>query len=209
MPITPLQIWNRRAGSWKTGSNLLLVAAGVAMLVEIAQAFALPNQPSGALTNAMVLAILLFPVIAFFLCAIQRHGRHLGWILIGIGLALNSIGEAYFFFGQRTLTVFPTPGDLLCLALFPLLFAGVIVLVREGRERTRLSIGIDGIVIALAIGSLTYELIFNGLINQATNSRLLVGGQLAYPILDLATLTLLAVILHPKPFPGRRRLPTG
>ena len=76
----------------------------------------------------------------------------------------------------------------------------MIVLVREGRERTQISIGIDGVVIALAIGSLVYELIFNGLLVEASDSRLLVGGELAYPILDLAALTLLAVICIPSRF---------
>ncbi|MGA8744247.1 MAG: EAL domain-containing protein [Solirubrobacterales bacterium] len=200
MPITFRQNLNRRGGSWNTRSNLLFLAAGVAMLAELAQVYAFPGQPSGSLTNVMVLAILVLPVIAFFLSALQREGERLGWILIGAGLALNSIGEAYFFFAQRTLTAFPTTGDLFCLALFPLLISGVIVLVREGRERTQISIGIDGVVIALAIGSLAYELIFNGLLVQASDSRLLVGVELAYPILDLATLALLGVICIPSHF---------
>ncbi len=171
------------------------------MLVALAQvALALPGQPSGALTDAMVVAILVLPVIAFFLCASQQPGKRLGWLLIGIGLALNSIGEAYFFFAQRALTDFPTPGDFFCLALFPPLIAGVILLVREGRERMRLSIGIDGVVIALAIGSLAYELIFHALLSEASDSRLLVGGELSYPILDLAALAMLTVICIPSRF---------
>ena len=171
------------------------------MLVALAQVMlALPNQPSGALTDAMVLAILILPIVAFFLCALQQSGKRLGWLLIGAGLTFNSIGEAYFFFAQRTLTDFPTTGDFFCLAPFPPLIAGVILLVREGRERTRLSIGIDGIVIALAIGSLAYELIFHALLGKASDSRLLVGGELAYPILDLAVLTMLAVVCIPSRF---------
>ena len=171
------------------------------MLVALAQVtLALPGQPSGALTDAVVLAILVLPVIAFFLCAAQQPGKRLGWLLIGIGLALNSIGEAYFFFAQRALTDFPTTGDFFCLALFPPLIAGVILLVREGRERMRLSIGIDGVVIALAIGSLAYELIFHALLGEASDSRLLVGGELAYPILDLAALAMLTVICIPSRF---------
>ncbi len=183
------------------GSNLLLATVAVALLLELAQAtLAIPGPASGALSDTMVVAILTLPVLTFFLCAVQQQGRRLGWFLIGVGLIFNSIGEAYFFFAQRTLTAFPTLGDFFCLALFPLLVAGVILLVREGRMGTRLSIGIDGVVIALAIGSLAYALFFNALLDEASDSRMLVGGELAYPILDLVALTVLAVICIPSRF---------
>ena len=158
------------------------------------------GPPSGAFSDTLAVAILVLPVLAFFLCAVKKSGRRLGWFLIGVGLAFNSIGEAYFFFAERTLKTFPTVGDFCCLALFPPLVAGVILLVREGRKRARLSIGIDGVVIALAIGSLVYALIFNALLDEASDSHLLVGGELAYPILDLAALTMLAVICIPSRF---------
>ena len=74
------------------------------------------------------------------------------------------------------------------------------MLVREGRRGARLSIGIDGVVIALAIGSLAYALIFNALLDEASDSRMLVVGELVYPILDLAALTMLAVICIPSRF---------
>ncbi len=147
----------------------------------------------------MAVAILALPVFAFFLYALGQPGRRLGWLLIGVGLAFNSAGEAYFFFAQRTLSDFPTVGDFLCLALFPFLLGGVILLVRRGRGRARLSVGVDGLVIALAVGSLAYELIFNAFLGGSSVSRL-VGGELAYPILDLVALTLLAVICIPSRF---------
>lgn len=192
---------SRQPHRWHRGSNLLLAAVGVALLVELIRVTLAPSgSPGGSLTDTMVVAILLLPVLAFLLGAVEQRDSRLGWFLIGAGLALNSIGEAYFFFAQRTLTDFPTLGDFFCLALFPPLFAGVILLVRRERERARLSIGTDGVIIALAIGSLAYGLIFNTLLGNASGSRLLVGGELAYPILDLAALTMLAVICTPSRF---------
>ncbi len=175
------------------------MVAGAALAIEIAQLIVSSPSPAGLLTQVMATAILTLPVLAYFLCALRQPGARLGWYLIGAGLASNSIGEAYFFLSQRTVTGFPAVGDYFCLALFPLLIAGVILLIREGRERMRLSIGIDGAVIALAIGSLAYELIFNALLPGSSVSRL-VGGELAYPILDLAALTLLAVVCIPSRF---------
>ena len=81
---------------------------GVAILVELVQALALPGQPSGTLTDAMVVAILVLPVDRLLPLRDPAAGEApLGWLLIGAGLAFNWIGEAYFFFAQRTLTDFP------------------------------------------------------------------------------------------------------
>lgn len=173
---------------------------GIAFTVELIQVAVSPRaSPGGPLTDTMVAAILFLPVVAFFLCAALQL-RRLGWFLIGTGLALNSIGEAWFYFVQRTLSDFPTPGDFFTLALFPLLFVGAILLVRKEGRRLQLSIAIDGAIVALAIGSLAYELIFNALLGSRSESRLLVAGELAYPILDLAALTMLAVICIPSRF---------
>jgi diguanylate cyclase (GGDEF)-like protein len=185
----------------RRASNLLFAATGAALLAGLVQALlALPGGPGGPFTDTVVVAVLAFPVVAFFLGALAQPGRRLGWLLIGAGLALNSLGEAYFFFAQRSLTAFPTAGDFLCLGLFPPLVAGLILLVRAQRQPARLSIGVDGVVIALAIASLAYELIFNLLLGGAAASRQLVGGELAYPILDLGVLTMLAVVCIPSRF---------
>jgi diguanylate cyclase (GGDEF)-like protein len=185
----------------RRASNLLLAGALLALLAGILVALlALPGSPSGPLAGALVAAVLSLPVVSFFVCALAQPGRRLGWFLIGAALVLNSLGEAYFFFAQRSLTEFPTPGDVLCLAFFPPLVAGLTLLVHAERKPARLSIGIDGVVIALAIASLAYELIFNQLLAGAAASRQLVGGQLAYPILDLGVLTMLAVACIPSRF---------
>ena len=63
-----------------------------------------------------------------------------------------------------------------------------------------LSIWVDGGIVALAIGALAYDLIFDALLGATIHSRLLVAGQLAYPILDLVVLTMLWVICIPSRF---------
>jgi diguanylate cyclase (GGDEF)-like protein len=178
-----------------------VVAVAAAVAVELVVVAASGWQPpSGALGGAVALSALLLPVLAFFLCATEQPGRRRGWFLIGLGLAFNSLGETYFYFAERTLSDFPTPGDFLCLALFPPLVIGLILLIRDGEERVHVSIGADGVVIALAIAAGAYELIFNALLPNASATPLLVGGELAYPILDLAALTTLAIICIPSRF---------
>lgn len=184
----------------RRGANLLFALVGAAIFVALAQALLTSGTPTGPLADGLVLAVLALPVLAFLLAATAQPGRRLGWFLIGAGLALNSAGEAYFYFAERTLTRFPTAGDFLCLALFPPLVAGLVLLVREGRPRERPSIGFDGVVLALATAALGYELIFDAVLADASASSELVGGELAFPILDLAALTLLAVICVPSRF---------
>ncbi|MFN8217277.1 MAG: EAL domain-containing protein [Solirubrobacterales bacterium] len=192
---------DRQADWARRGSNLLLAAVAAAFLLELVRILISPvSSPGGPLTDTMVTAVLLLPVLAFFLGAVEQPGRRAGWFLIGAGLVCNSIGEGFFYFGERTLSEFPVPGDFLCLALFPPLLLGVILLVRKEGGGMRLSIGLDGVIVALAVASLGYELIFNAVLATASASRTLVGGELAYPILDLATLTTLAVICIPSKF---------
>jgi len=174
---------------------------GGTLLVGLGQAtLGFPAAPGGALAGAIVVIALTLPIAAFALCAAGRRGQGWGWVLIGAGLILNSAGEAYFYFVQRTLTAFPTAGDFLCLGLFPFMIAGIVLLVHGGRDRRGPSIGTDGLVIALAVGALTYELIFQALLGGANGSWKLADGQLAYPALDLGTLIVLAVVCIPSRF---------
>ncbi len=148
----------------------------------------------------IVALLLTVPVLACFHFAAGQEDRRIAWTLVAVGLAFNSIGEAYFYFVERSLTTFPTVGDVFSLALFPPLVAGVVLLVHNREECRRLSIWVDGGIVALAIGALAYDLIFDALLGGATHSRLLVAGQLAYPILDLVVLTMLWVICMPSRF---------
>jgi diguanylate cyclase (GGDEF)-like protein len=183
----------------KRVSNPLFAAVGLAIAVETVIATLTAGPPSGTLDDALVLAVLALPVLAFLFGAADQPEARVGWLLIGAGIAFNSIGEAYFFFAERTLTAFPTLGDVFCLALFPPMVAGIVLIARSDRDRARLSIGIDAVIIALAIGTLAYELIFNLALGSASVPKL-VGGELAYPILDLLVLTLLAVVCLPSRF---------
>jgi diguanylate cyclase (GGDEF)-like protein len=186
--------------SYRRGSDVLLAVVGLALAIALVQSVHVAGTPEGALTDAIAVAVLALPVLAFFLCVVEKPGGRLGWLLIGVGLALNSAGEAFFYFEERVLTDFPTVGDFLCLALFPPLAVGLVLLVRQERRRARISIGFDGIVVGLAVAALAYELIFDAVLEHASTSSLLVGGELAYPILDLAALTMLAVICIPSRF---------
>ncbi len=192
---------NRHRQLRRHAPDLLLAAAGAALLIEIVDAIVTPSgPPTGAFAGVAAATILFLPVVAFFLYASKQRGEFRGWALIGLGLTLNSAGEAYFFFAQRTLGDFPSIGDILCLGLFPALAIGVILLVRDGRALPRLSVGSDGVVIALAVASLAYELILNALLGRGEVSQQVVGGELAYPILDLAMLTMLATVCIPSRF---------
>ncbi|HEX8753463.1 MAG TPA: EAL domain-containing protein [Solirubrobacterales bacterium] len=181
--------------------NALIAAVVAAIAAELVAAAASGwEAPSGTLGAAVAMIALILPVLAYFLFASEQRGHHAGWYLIGVGLVFNSLGESYFYFAERTVSHFPTPGDLLCLVLFPPLAVGLIWLIREGEGRVRLTIGADGAVIALAIAAAAYEVIFNGILPHVYASTSVVGGALVYPILDLAALTMLAIICIPSRF---------
>jgi diguanylate cyclase (GGDEF)-like protein/PAS domain S-box-containing protein len=115
------------------------------------------------------------------------------WVLLGVGVLSYAFGEGYFFFVQETLPTFPTTADFFWLAFYPCVFAAIVLLVHEQRRSDSLGISLDAAIVAIAAGSVAYEVLFNGLVDIGRASSLL-GGQLAYPVLDLGVLVMLSLI---------------
>jgi diguanylate cyclase (GGDEF)-like protein/PAS domain S-box-containing protein len=115
------------------------------------------------------------------------------WLVLGAGLLSYAVGEGYFFFFQKTLTTFPTTADFFWLAVYPFVLAAIVLLVREQRQTDRLGISLDATIVALAVGALAYELLFDRFLNVDEVSGL-VGGQLSYSVLDLAVVTMLVLV---------------
>jgi diguanylate cyclase (GGDEF)-like protein/PAS domain S-box-containing protein len=121
------------------------------------------------------------------------NGVRWPWVALGTGLVSYALGGGYFFFVQKTLTTFPTTADFFWLSIYPFVLAAIVLLVREQRKSDRLEISLDAAIVALAVGALAYELLFDRLLNVEEVSGL-IGGQLAYSVLDLAVVTMLVLV---------------
>ncbi|MDX6626713.1 MAG: hypothetical protein QOE56_1702 [Solirubrobacterales bacterium] len=116
------------------------------------------------------------------------------WVVLGIGLFSYAVGESCLLFVQQGLTTFPTTADFFWLPAYPLVLTAVVLLVREQRSSNRLGISLDATIVALAVGALAYELLFDRYLN-VEDATAVVGGQLYYSMLDLALVTMVVLVV--------------
>ncbi len=131
--------------------------------------------------------------LAALLAAAASRTNRLARLAISVGVALYAVGETYYLTVQKTLTGFPTTSDFLWLSLYPLILIGVFLVIRSETPGKHLRVMLDGAIVALATVALGYELLLKGIVHDAATSATVVGGQLGYPLLDLAVLTMLLV----------------
>jgi diguanylate cyclase (GGDEF)-like protein/PAS domain S-box-containing protein len=110
-----------------------------------------PFKGSGPLMNAIGLS----PVIAILL-GVQRHrpAARLPWFLLAAGSGLFWLGDLYTYSYPKLLGAdvpFPSPGDALYVAMYPVMMAGLLILVRRrnaGSDRSGL---IDGLILTIGL----------------------------------------------------------
>jgi diguanylate cyclase (GGDEF)-like protein/PAS domain S-box-containing protein len=168
----------------------------VALLAEIAMVSL--GFGSIAVRNSLVTAASFCGAGIALLTAVSRpRGARAAWLLLGLGIFSYSLGSLLFFFFLKTLTSFPSTADLSWLVFYPLVVAAVILLARGQRRSDRLAISLDAAIVTLAIAALSYELIFNALIDTGVASEV-VGGQLSYSVLDFGVLVMLTLVCAPR-----------
>ncbi len=180
----------RRLGTLFLGVALAALVADVCLLVLGGHAERTDAR------DALAVTTILAAGLATLLTGVGRRGEQRAWSILGAGILVYGGGWVYYLYVQKELVRFPGTADYLWLVLYPCLIATVTLLVRRRRREQGLSIPLDAAIIALALAALGYELIFNGLVDVGLASTV-VGGQLAYPILDLAVLVLLVLICAP------------
>jgi diguanylate cyclase (GGDEF)-like protein len=122
--------------------------------------------------------------------------ERLAWGLIGLALAIWAAGEIYYgvvFTDQGAVPV-PSPADACYLLFYPITYAGVIVLARRRLDSFSADRWLDGIIVGTAVAALAAALALGPIVDASTNSgdTLAVATNLAYPIGDVALLSLIA-----------------
>jgi len=177
----------------------ILAVFGIGLLAVLAEiAMVSLGIGSIAVRNCLVTAASFSGAAIALLTAVSRpRGARAAWLLLGLGIFSYSLGSLLFFFFLKTLTTFPSTADLSWLAFYPLVVAAVILLVWGQRRSDRLAISLDAAIVTLAIAALSYELIFNALIDAGVATEV-VGGQLSYSVLDFGVLVMLALVCAPR-----------
>jgi two-component system cell cycle response regulator len=104
------------------------------------------------------------------------------WLLIGAGLLVYASGGVVWLTGE-TPTTFPSPADWIWLGMYPLLLAGLVVLVRARGLGSHSSVWLDGLLAALALATVGAALIFEPVWQRALDTDATFA--FALPLADL------------------------
>ena len=129
------------------------------------------------------------------LCAARAIGfarERLVWALLAGGLLAWGVGDLYYtlaFWGMED-APFPSLADVGYIAFYPLVYAGLVVLLRERLPRVDRLLWIDGLVAALAAAALGAAVLFGVVLEASEGPPATVATNLAYPLGDLVLLSL-------------------
>jgi diguanylate cyclase (GGDEF)-like protein len=122
--------------------------------------------------------------------------ERLAWGLIALALAVWAAGEIYYavVFTDSGVVPVPSPADACYLLFYPVAYAGVIVLARRRLDSFSADRWLDGIIVGAAVAALAAALALGPIVDASTRSgdTLAVATNLAYPIGDVALLSLIA-----------------
>jgi diguanylate cyclase (GGDEF)-like protein len=178
----------------------LLVRYGGAFLFALLLAFALHAATGlgGAgmdrFFNVWVYdALIVGAAGSCLLRAAMVERERLAWGLLGVGLAAWTGGEIYYsaaLAGAETVPI-PSLADAGYLLFYPLAYASLIVLLRNRIGSFPVARWLDGLVVGTAIAALAAALALGPIVEASTSGdTAAVVTNLAYPIADLALLTL-------------------
>jgi len=139
-------------------------------------------------------------VVAVLFCLarpIRRAEARLPWFLVGLGLLAWVIGDLYyeFAFADADEIPFPSVADAFYLAFYPLVYAGLALLLRSRMQDIRRDLLLDGVIAGLTIAALCAALVFGAIVEATGGDPLTVATNLAYPIADLGLIGLVIVVL--------------
>ncbi len=142
----------------------------------------------------------------------RARDDRLAWLLIGAGISSWAVGNAAFSIVYADVPdgAIPTPSfaDVLWLALYPLVYAGIVLLARRRHSHLGIALWLDGWVVGLAGAALLSALVVPSVVG-AGDSQLALATNLAYPLGDLVLCLLVIGILLSGIPRGARGLAAG
>jgi two-component system, cell cycle response regulator len=157
---------------------------------------------NGVAYDAAVLA-------AGFACLLRaaRGGRErAAWLAVGAAILAWAAAEIYWtlYIEGNPNAPYPSPADLGYLAFYPLVVAGLYMLVKARAHELDRRLWMDGAIAALGTGALGAALIFEFVADRTSGSQLEVVTTLAYPLGDVLLLSLVVgVVALTRWHPGR------
>ncbi len=176
--------FNRRktAKTWK----IYAAAGGLAATLYMA----VPSWSGKGPTFTMIGLSSVLAILAGV--RLNRPRQRLPWYLFAGGMATFAVGDAFYYtlpkLLHRSPPPFPSIGDFFYLLVYPLLIAGVLLLIRQ-RNPGRDAVGlIDALIVTTAVGLMAWVFL---IVPYARDPTLTLGRKLvsiAYPLMDVLLL---------------------
>lgn len=146
--------------------------------------------------NGVYYALLLAATAGCVLRAVTVSHNRAAWALIGAGLATWTAGDVYYLVRLQPLdeVPVPSPADAGYLAYFPLVYVGVVLLMRDRLHGVTKALWIDGITAALTVTAVAGAMLLGPLRAATDGSAAMILTNLAYPLGDIVLLGLLAAL---------------
>ena len=121
-------------------------------------------------------------------------GQRRAWALIAGALAAWAVGNTYwtFFLVDLDSPPYPSVSDVFWLAFYPPVYLALALLVRARVRTYRASLAVDGLIGALAVGSVATAVVFDRVASTDAGSLLGTLTNLTYPIADMLLIALVA-----------------
>ncbi len=126
--------------------------------------------------------------------AVLVRAERSAWFFIGGALLATTIGDILYDFWYGGNPPFPSAADVAYLAFYPLLYIGIVLLLRRRVSTFSPSLWLDGLVAAAAGAALSSSVLVEVVVRSTHGSTLVVVTNLAYPLGDVLLLALIVFV---------------
>ena len=181
-------------------SRVLRVAAlaiGVGLVFHTAHALFGLGHPSldGFAKNWVYTAIELVAVGVCAARVLQRQQDRGAWLLITAGLLTWTGGDFVWAIWLNNVAnpPYPSIADPLYLAMYPAVYAALLLLMRSQFRHAGAAVWLDGLVVGLTMAAIGAALIFPAVLGASKGSAAAIGFNIAYPLSDFLLFVFIAV----------------
>jgi diguanylate cyclase (GGDEF)-like protein/PAS domain S-box-containing protein len=161
---------------------------GAACALMVLYLFFPPLAGNGPLINGLGLSGVVAIVVGI---RMNKPRAQAAWWLFAAGQFLFFAGDLYTYSYPKLFGVdvgFPSAGDALYLAVYPVLMAGLLLLVRRRNPRPDRSALIDALILTIGVGLLSWVFLIAPNAHLSGLSLLAKGVSVAYPLGDVLLL---------------------
>jgi two-component system, cell cycle response regulator len=202
LPIAPpVETTEKTIGSARIASFLRRALAALLLggtaVVALHDWIGLGGSLDFAIGGPLYDAVVLGAGIACLVRASDYKREHAAWVLIGLAILCWGAAEVYWtaFIEGNESAPYPSLADVGYLIFYPLAYAGLALLVRARAHEINWRLWMDGLIATLGTAALGTAFVFDFVAKKASGTTLEVMTTLAYPLGDIAMLSMVVGVI--------------